>query len=718
MDAYIGQQFGNYQLIRLLGRGGFADVYLGEHVYLRREAAIKVLQLRLAGNTLENFLNEARTIARLEHAHIVRVLDFGVKDTIPFLVMSYAPNGTLRQHHPKGSILPISTVITYIKQVGGALQYAHDQRLIHRDIKPENLLLSRTNEALLSDFGIARMTQSTRSQAIEEVAGTIAYMAPEQIQGKPRPASDQYSLGIIVYEWLTGDRPFQGSFVELCTQHMFASPPPMREKVLAISPAVEEVVLTTLAKEPQKRFGSVRAFANALEQAALAPSLPFMPSNLPTVGPVNMPTITPADMSTATPSNVSTATPAEMSTNLVTPDSPWPVASGRSATPEHPPASKESGPVTVTGPGATQLPPTIVAPVATTVRAESPGKSERRLSRRAVLGGGLGLAGLAIVGGGVGWWLHNQHTGGSQVQQQPHLGQLLYTYRGHPNYVAAVAWSPDGKRVASGSGDRTVQVWDATTGHNVIIYQGHQDVPYGVAWSYDGQRIASGSADHTVQIWSPTTRDPQALLTYPGHSDTVNAVAWSPSPNDNRIASASYDKTVQVWHATSTQPLYTFKGHSDAVWGVAWSPGATRIASASYDKTVRVWDASNGGNPFTYRGHSHEVHAVAWSPDGKYIASGGLDKTVQVWDAVTGNTVFTYDGHQDWVFAVVWSPDSKRIASGSADKSVWVWDALTGKNAFKYDGHWAVVNSVAWSHDGQHIASGGNDSTVQVWQAV
>lgn len=716
MDAYIGQQFGNYQLIRLIGRGGFADVYLGEHVYLRREAAIKVLQLRLAGNTLENFLDEARTIARLEHAHIVRVLDFGVKDTIPFLVMSHAPNGTLRQHHPKGSVLPSSTVIKYIKQVGGALQYAHDQRLIHRDIKPENLLLSRTNQVLLSDFGIARMTQSTRSQGIEEVAGTISYMAPEQIQGKPRPASDQYSLGIIVYEWLTGDRPFQGSFVELCTQHIFASPPPMREKVPAISPAVEEVVMTALAKEPQKRFGSVRAFANALEQATLAPSFPFTPSNLPTVGPVNMPTITPADMSTATPSNVSTATQAEMSTNLVTPDSPWPTAFGPGATAERPPTSDEPEQVNVPGPGAIQLPPTIVAHVGTKVRAESPATSERRRSRRSFLGGGLGLVGLALVGGGVGWWLHAQNPGGSQVQQQPHLGQLLYTYRGHPNYVAAVAWSPDGKRIASGSGDRSVQVWDATTGRNVIVYSGHHNVPYGVAWSHAGTLIASGSADDTVQIWSPLTGGPQALLTYRGHTNTINAVAWS--PDDTRIASASYDNTVQVWDATSTQTLYIFRGHTKPVWGVTWSRDGTRIASASYDNTVKVWDAANGDHSFTYGKHKDRVHSVVWSPDGRYIASGSFDMTVQVWDAVTGNEVFTNHGHQDAVRAVVWSHDGQRIASGSADRTVQVWDALTGNHAFTYRGHTAVVNSVAWSHDGQHIASGGNDSTVQVWQAL
>jgi hypothetical protein len=169
------------------------------------------------------------------------------------------------------------------------LQYAHDQKLIHRDIKPENMLVGRNNEVLLSDFGIALVAQSSRYQSTQDVVGTVAYMSPEQIQGKPRPASDQYSLGIVVYEWLSGVRPFHGSFTELCTQHMFAAPPPLRERVPTVPPDVEQVVTTALAKDPKQRFMNVLAFANALEQASqsqlptfLAPKpYPQVSSSLP-----------------------------------------------------------------------------------------------------------------------------------------------------------------------------------------------------------------------------------------------------------------------------------------------------------------------------------------------------------------------------------------------------------------------------------------------------
>src|SRR5712691_3780843 len=138
MSDLTGQQLGNYRLIRLLGEGGFAKVYLGEHVYLKTQAAIKVLHTQMTNTDLEGFLAEARNIARLEHPHIVRVLEFGVESQMPFLVMSYAPNGTLRHLHPKGSLLKPHVVVSYVKQIADALQYAHDERLVHRDVKPEN----------------------------------------------------------------------------------------------------------------------------------------------------------------------------------------------------------------------------------------------------------------------------------------------------------------------------------------------------------------------------------------------------------------------------------------------------------------------------------------------------------------------------------------------------------------------------------------------------
>ena len=285
MAERMGQQLGNYRLIRLIGQGGFADVYLGRHIHLNTQAAIKILQMRLIGSDLQLFHNEARTIANLVHPHIVRILDFDIEDSTgtPYLVMDYAANGTLRQRHPRGTPVPVANILHYVKHVASALQYAHDRKLIHRDVKPENMLLGQNNEVYLSDFGLVLEAQSSSSRSIKEMAGTASYMAPEQFQGKPRSTSDQYALGVAVYEWLSGDRPFHGAFKEIASQHMFVPPPPLYGKVPEVTPALEEVVQRALSKEPVQRFATVQDFANALEHAYyMAQPTPLTPPHIVT----------------------------------------------------------------------------------------------------------------------------------------------------------------------------------------------------------------------------------------------------------------------------------------------------------------------------------------------------------------------------------------------------------------------------------------------------
>jgi len=266
----VGQQLGNYRLVSLLGQGGYAEVYLGQHVRFKQQAALKVLHAHLSEQEAEHFQQEAETIATLAHPGMIRVLDFDVQDGIPFLVMDYAPNGSLRQRYPKGSRVPLPVIVSSVKQLAEALQYAHEQKFIHRDVKPENMLLGRRREILLSDFGIATIAHSTSSlsTSADGTSGTLAYMAPEQIEGHPRPASDQYALGVVVYEWLCGERPFEGSVSELIAQQLSMPPPPLCERVPAMPAEVEQAVLRALAKDPKARFASVADFATSLEQAS------------------------------------------------------------------------------------------------------------------------------------------------------------------------------------------------------------------------------------------------------------------------------------------------------------------------------------------------------------------------------------------------------------------------------------------------------------------
>ena len=705
-----GQRLGNYRLIRLLGLGGFAEVYLGEHVFLRTQAAIKVLQVRLTDEEMEGFLNEARTIAGLTHPNILRVLEFGVEDTVPFLVLEFASNGTLRKRHPRGSILPLVDVVPYVRQVAAALQYVHNRKLIHRDIKPENLLLGSNNEVLLSDFGTAMVLQTLHDQGTLEMAGTVSYMAPEQIRGKPRPASDQYALGVVVYEWLCGMCPFQGSFVELYSQQMLASPPSLRSKVPTISPEVEQVVMTALAKEPEQRFASVSAFANALEQAS-KPEQPIISSASTVVSPL------PPSASNAFSSSHTFSTEEEGFPTVnasVTERVNRPV----STTPHYEHSTNEHS----TTPGTVPVAP---QPVVTPepVLPQTKDKPPRRVSRRAVVVSLLGLGSVAVAGGAA--WLIVSKQNPFAFSSNPTLtpiaapGKIYVTYRGHTKPVYALAWSSsNGQHVASGGADLEVKVWDATppAGQGLYTFLDHSGSVNALAWSPDGTRIASGSADKTVRVWDALTGNSHII--YSSHSDYIRTVAWS--PDGTRIASGSADNTVRVWDIISGTTLLTYTGHTSAVQTVAWSPDGTRIASGGFDRTVQVWDSLTGKTLLVYRGHSRHVAALSWSPDNTRIASGSADGTIQVWNVATGSALLVYHGNTSAVSAVAWSPDGKHIASGNegAGATVDVWDAATGAASFHYLRHTNEVLAVAWSPLGSLVASGGEDMTVQVWQAT
>jgi tRNA A-37 threonylcarbamoyl transferase component Bud32/DNA polymerase III delta prime subunit/MFS family permease len=268
MANRTGQQLGNYTLVQLLGRGGQAEVYLGEHRYLKSEAALKVLHASLDDQHSAQFLSEAQTLARLVHPSIVRVLDFTVEQGTPVLIMDYAPEGTMRQRYPPGTRVPLATVVSTASQVASALQYAHTHSVIHRDVKPENILLGAQDQVLLSDFGLSVVAPSPELLSTQAMAGTLPYMAPEQLQGHPCFASDQYSLALVAYEWLCGRRPFTGSQWQLIQQQLYAAPPALRELNPAVPAAVEAVLLRALAKEPGERYVSVQGFALALERAS------------------------------------------------------------------------------------------------------------------------------------------------------------------------------------------------------------------------------------------------------------------------------------------------------------------------------------------------------------------------------------------------------------------------------------------------------------------
>ncbi len=698
MADRVGQQLGNYRLIRLLGQGGFADVYLGQHLHLDSQAAIKIMHTHLAQEDWESFRKEARIIAGLAHPHIVRLLDFDVEDGTPFLVMSYAPNGTLRRRHAPGYPLTPEVILPYVRQIADALHYVHERKLIHRDIKPENMLLGAENEVLLSDFGVAIIAQSSRQQSSQKIGGTVAYMAPEQIQSKPCPASDQYALGVVIYEWLTGERPFEGSFAEIATKHILAAPQPLRALVPTLAPAIEDVVLRAIAKDPQQRFPSVQAFAQALEEAAGSDQSATLIAHRP------------ARVTAARAAGGAPAAAESLSTQaLISAAHLTPTSDDAQTTPT--PASR------------------------------------RGISRRAVV---LSLAGLAASGGALAWLALNHPSPPARAVRPtptvpptatpaPRLpaGKTFLTLK-HTDAVYTVAWSPDGTKIASGGLDGLVLVRDARTGSIALTFSRHAGSVNAVAWSPDGTKIASCSSDLTVKVWDATTRT--ILQTYRGHQSYVGTLAWS--PDGTKIASGSgyppnnpgydptIDHTVHVWDVQTARLLFPpYRGHAGQIKQVAWSPDGSKIASASVDKTAQVWNASDGAWVSTFSYQDKEVWAVAWSPDGTRLVSGSHDGTVQIWPPVVDPPTITFHGHTDGVNTVAWSPDGKYIASGagntdnppkSHDNTVRIWDvsnASKGASLLIYKNHKSVVEAVAWSPDSTRIASASDDHTVQIWEA-
>ncbi|WP_373534009.1 protein kinase [Microcoleus sp.] len=305
-------------------------------------------------------------------------------------------------------------------------------------------------------------------------------------------------------------------------------------------------------------------------------------------------------------------------------------------------------------------------PVPPPVPISHPQFSKKQIRNSLIVVGSITLLGLGIV------WLRPS---GIDITKLIPIQPINYTkislaqtLSGHSDAVLSVAFSPDGKVLASGSYDKTIELWEVATGRKITSLTGHSNYVLSVAFSPDGRVLASGSFDKTIKLWEVATG--RVINSLSGHSEVVSSVAFSP---DGQVLASGNDKTIKLWDVATGRVINTLSGHSSSVYSVAFSPDGKVLASGSSDKTIKLWEVATGREINTLSGHSNTVSSVAFSPDGQVLASGSYDKTIKLWEVATGMQINTLSDHSDGVISVAFSPGGKVLASGSGDKTIKLW---------------------------------------------
>jgi WD40 repeat protein len=686
------EMFGPYRLERLLGRGGTGEVWQATDTVRGRSVALTRLPVGWAADPefRARFRSEAAAAARLHEPHIVPIRDHGEIDGRLFVATQPVEGADLATLLAEDGPLTPADAVDVTTQVAAALDAAHAAGAVHRDIRPANLLVTTDDGFVhVSDFGVAGSLRGGGASltAAGTTVDSLQYMAPEWLlHGGGDHRVDVYALGCVLYEALTARKPFPAErLTTLIQAHLNAPPPRASQYGPDVPAALDEVIATALAKDPDHRYRS----AGDLAAAARAALEPAAVGSAATLGMPWAPGRTGDDLADA---------PTVPGLRLPPPPPPDPVPAG-------------PGPADRTG-------------------------GRRRFALAGVvvllLAAGLGIVsfdqtrttGVAAPAG---------TTAASAAPTPPPAapGPVELRLVGHTGTVSAVTTAQlNGRPVAvSGSWDKTLRVWDLATGTPVgAPFTGHTNLVLGVATAQlDGRPVAiSAGKDNTVRVWDLATGAPVGTP-FTGHTDTVFAVAAAQLDGRPVVVSASADHTVRVSDLATGAPVGTpLTGHTSHVFAltVAQLNGRPVVVTASADRTLRVWDLATGapvGNPLT--GHTDYVTAVTTARlDGRpVVISGSADRTVRVWDLATGAPVGTpFTGHTDQVTAVATAQLSGRtvVLSSSLDGTVRVWDLATGAPVgTPFTGHTGGVWTVATTElNGRPVVlSGSADQTVRVW---
>jgi WD40 repeat protein len=695
-----------YEILGLLGRGGMGVVYRARQTALNRVVALKMI---LGGSHAGDeerlrFLAEAEVVASLRHPGIVQVHDFGTHDGIPWFALEYCPGGSLEERLG-GKPLPPASAAHVTRLLADAVQHAHEAGIIHRDLKPANILLrpgpptpglTARPEALdsnatpwpstpggldplITDFGLARRIEAaagiTRPGA---VMGTPSYMSPEQGRGgQVGPETDQYALGAMLYEMLTGRPPFQGATPqETLTQAAILEPVPPRALNPTVPPDLETIVLKCLEKDPRRRYASCRELAADL--ARWERGEPILARPISSWGRlVRWCRRSPAIAALAAVIVAVTAAALVAITIL------WRQAA----------AARDRA----------------IAQEKLTQQQRDAALEAHNRAEALLYATQLALAQREIERGHLAQALRHLDSCRWDLRGWEH--RLLYTrilqgqvrLEGHRSPVTALAATS--RLILTGTASGQAFLWNASSGavHHPLACPG----PVTAAALTPALAIA-GTEEGLLVVWD--AQSGKKLASLAAHDGPVAGLALLPGP---RLVSAGRDQTVQVRELPSLRSLGELEGADENLTCLTVSPGGHLVAAGGQEGMAHVWDAEASKVRFTVNAGPGRVGCAAFSPDGRLLATGGSDRVIRLWDARTGEALGTLQGPRRAVAHVDFSPDSALLAAACADDQLYLWEMPSRKALPPIEAVAGGVAAAAWCPRGRILWCGGQDGSLR-----